>query len=99
MTLPGGATDNSNANGGAAGTGLLDIDNLDIGGQGDTVVVEFEVQLAATIPSGTYVYNQSDLVIGDYTAAISDDPNLPGIDDPTRVLVEARPPAAAIQPA
>ena len=94
VSLPAGAADNSDPNGGAAGTGLLDIDNLSIGGLGDTVVVEFEVQLASTIPSGTYVYNQSDLMFGDYTAAISDDPNLPGDDDPTRVLVEARPPAA-----
>ncbi len=94
VSLPAGAVDNSNPNGGAAGTGLLDIDNLSIGGLGDTVVVEFEVQLDLTIPSGTYVYNQSDLLFGDYTAAISDDPNLPGDEDPTRVLVEARPPAA-----
>ena len=48
ISLPGGAADNSNPNGGAAGTGLLDIDNLSIGGLGDTVVVEFEVQLAST---------------------------------------------------
>ena len=74
VSLPGGAADNSNPNGGAAGTGLLDIDNLSIGGLGDTVIVEFEVQLAPTIASGTYVYNQSDLMFGDYTAALSDDP-------------------------
>jgi len=99
VSLPGGAVDNSNPNGGAAGTGLLDIDNLSIGGLsigglGDTVIVEFEVQLAPAIASGTYVYNQSDLMFGDYTAALSDDPNLPGDDDPTRILVESRPPAA-----
>ncbi len=94
VSLPAGAVDNSNLNGGAAGTGLLDIDNLSIGGLGDTVVVEFEVQLALTIPSGTYVYNQSDLMFGDYTAALSDDPSLPGDEDPTRILVESGPPAA-----
>ena len=95
ISLPGGAADNSDPNGGAAGTGLLDIDNLSIGGLGDTVVVEFEVQLASTIPSGTYVYNQSDLMFGDYTAAISDDPNLPG-DRRSRHVSwsRARPPAA-----
>ena len=38
VTLPGGAVDNSDPNGGAAGTGLLDIDNLSIGGLGDTVI-------------------------------------------------------------
>ncbi|MEJ2258786.1 MAG: hypothetical protein P8X98_17735, partial [Woeseiaceae bacterium] len=94
VSLPAGAVDNSNPNGGAAGTGLLDIDNLSIGGLGDTVVVEFEVQLAVAIPSGTYVYNQSDVMFGDYTAALSDDPSLPGDEDPTRVLVESGPPAA-----
>ncbi len=94
VSLPAGAVDNSNPNGGAAGTGLLDIDNLSIGGLGDTVIVEFEVQLALTIASGTYVYNQSDLMFGDYTAALSDDPNLPGDEDPTRILVESGPPAA-----
>ena len=94
VSLPGGAVDNSDPNGGAAGTGLLDIDNLSIGGLGDSVVVEFEVELAFSIPSGTYVYNQSDLMFGDYTAAISDDPNLPGDEDPTRILVESGPPAA-----
>ena len=93
VSLPGGAVDNSDPNGGAAGTGLLDIDNLSIGGLGDSVVVEFEVELAFSIPSGTYVYNQSDLMFGDYTAAVSDDPNLPGDEDPTRVLVESGPPA------
>ena len=37
---------NTNANGGAAGTGLLDIRNLSIGGLGDSVLIEFEVDLA-----------------------------------------------------
>ena len=50
VSLPAGAVDNSDPNGGAAGTGLLDIDNLSIGGAGDTVAVEFEVQLAADHP-------------------------------------------------
>ncbi|RZV37387.1 MAG: DUF11 domain-containing protein, partial [Chromatiales bacterium] len=94
VSLPGSAVDNSNSNGGAAGTGLLDIDNLSIGGLGSTVIVEFEVDLALSIPSGTYVYNQSALLFGDYTAALSDDPNLPGDEDPTRILVESGPPAA-----
>ncbi len=94
ITVPAGAVDNSDPNGGAAGTGLLRIDNLNIGGPGDSVVVEFEVQLALAIPSGTYVYNQSNLMIGNYTAVTSDDPNQPGVDDPTRVLIQSRPPAA-----
>ena len=102
VTLPGGAIDNSDANGGAAGTGLLDIDNLSIGGLGATVLVEFEVQLAPVIANDTYVYNQSDLMFDDYVAAVSDDPNVNGAadptvagdEDPTQILIEAVPPAA-----
>ena len=43
ISLPGGAVDNSNPNGGAAGTALLDIDNLDIGGLGGSVAVDATV--------------------------------------------------------
>ena len=34
VTLPAGATDNSDANGGAAGTGLIDISGLSLAGSG-----------------------------------------------------------------
>jgi len=83
-TLPPGAdVGNTDASGGAAGTGLLDIRNLSIGGLGESVLVEFEVQLAPVIANDTFVYNQSELLFGDYSAAISDDPNVNGAADPT----------------
>ena len=102
VTLPGGANDLSDPNGGAAGTGLLDIQGLSIGGLGATVLVEFEVQLSASVANDTYVYNQSDLMFDTYVAAVSDDPNVNGAadpnvagdEDPTRILIEAVPPAA-----
>ncbi len=100
VTLPAGAdAGNTDANGGAAGTGLLDIRNLSIGGLGETVLVEFEVQLAPVIANETFVYNQSELFFDDYLAAISDDPYVNGVadpgvagdEDPTQVQVQSAP--------
>ena len=83
-TLPPGAdTGNTDASGGAAGTGLLDVRNLSIGGLGESVLVEFEVQLAPVIANDTFVYNQSELLFDDFLAATSDDPNVNGAADPT----------------
>ncbi|MGI9272112.1 MAG: THxN family PEP-CTERM protein [Woeseiaceae bacterium] len=83
VTIPAGAdVANTDANGGAAGTGLLDIRNLSIGGLGESVLVEFEVQLAPVIANDTFVYNQSELMLGSYLAAVSDDPNVNGVADP-----------------
>ena len=90
VTLPVGAdAANTDANGGAAGTGLLDVRNLSIGGLGEIVLLEFEIQLAPVIANGTFVYNQSELLFGDYPAAISDDPNIAGDEDPTQILIES----------
>ena len=83
VTLPPGAdASNTDASGGAAGTGLLDIRGLSIGGLGETVLVEFEVQLAPVIANDTFVYNQSELLLGTLPIAISDDPNVNGAADP-----------------
>ncbi len=99
-TLPAGAdASNTDPNGGAAGTGLLDIRNLSIGGLGDIVTVEFEVVLAPVIANGTFVYNQSDLLYNGNTIAISDDPNVNGAadpniaddEDPTQILIQSAP--------
>ena len=62
VTLPAGAdAGNTDANGGAAGTGLLDIRNLSIGGLGESLLIEFEVDLAPVLADGSYVSNQSQL--------------------------------------
>jgi uncharacterized repeat protein (TIGR01451 family) len=100
VTLPAGAdAGNTDANGGAAGTGLLDVRNLSIGGQGASVLIEFEVQLAPVIANDTIVYNQSELLFDDYSAAVSDDPNVNGAsdpnvsgdEDPTQILIQSAP--------
>jgi len=100
VTLPAGAdAGNTDANGGAAGNGLLDVRNLSIGGLGASVLVEFEVQLAPLIANDTVVYNQSQLLDNGLSIALSDDPNVNGAadpnvaddDDPTQILIESAP--------
>ena len=96
VTLPPGAVNNSDPNGGVAGTGLLDIGVLDLAGSGSSVTIEFEVQLAPVIADGTTVLNQSQAYYSGYSIAVSDDPNIngpadPNIDgdeDPTAILIE-----------
>ena len=100
VTLPAGADDsNTDANGGAAGTGLLDVTGLSLPNTGDTVLVEFEVELAGVIPNASIVYNQSTLLIDDQPLAISDDPNVNGAadplvagdEDPTQIAIVSEP--------
>jgi uncharacterized repeat protein (TIGR01451 family) len=100
ITVPDGAdASSSDANGGAAGTGLLDVSGLDIGGLGESVLIEFEVQLAPVIANASFVYNQSQIVYGGNPVAVSDDPNVngaadPNVDgdeDPTQVQIQSAP--------
>jgi len=99
-TLPAGAdASNSDANGGAAGTGLLDVGNLSLASMGESLLIEFEVTLAPVLPNGEYVSNQSQLRYAGFPVALSDDPvvngpadpALEGDEDPTRVLIESAP--------
>jgi uncharacterized repeat protein (TIGR01451 family) len=99
-SVPAGAdASNTAPNGGTAGTGLLDVRNLSLGGSGDSVVIEFEVTLAPAIANGSYVTNQSSLVYFGNTVALSDDPNVngpadpnvAGDEDPTRILIQSAP--------
>ncbi len=56
VTLPAGAdAGNTDANGGTAGTGLLDVRNLSLGALGDSVLIEFEVDLAPVLANGSYI--------------------------------------------
>ncbi len=100
LTYPDGADiTNTDANGGASGTGLLDIRNLSLGGIGDSIQIEFEVDLAPVIANGSYVSNQSEILFAGYTVGLSDDPyqngaadpNVVGDEDPTQVLIESAP--------
>jgi uncharacterized repeat protein (TIGR01451 family) len=95
---PGADASNSNPTGGTKGTGLLDVRNISVAA-GASVVVEFEIVLAAVIANGTDVTNQSQLSIGGSPLAPSDDPNVsgpadpfvPGDEDPTVVSIGSSP--------
>ncbi len=100
VQIPAGADDtNSNPNGGAAGTGLLDVRGLSLSGLGDSLEIVFEVQLAPVIANGTVVLNQSEVTYAGNPVAVSDDPNVngaadPNVDgdeDPTEILIESAP--------
>ncbi|MCJ7592811.1 MAG: hypothetical protein MUO51_15810, partial [Woeseiaceae bacterium] len=99
VTLPAGATSNSNPNGGTAGSGLLDISGLNLAGTGDSILIEFEVQLVPVITNGSYVLNQSNASFAGFPIAISDDPNqngqadpnVAGDEDPTQILIQSAP--------
>jgi uncharacterized repeat protein (TIGR01451 family) len=100
VTVPAGAdASNTSATGGASGTGLVDIRGLDVPADGGSLVVEFEVTLAAVLTNGRSVANQSRLLINGVDFVASDDPNvngasdpfLEGDEDPTRILVESAP--------
>jgi uncharacterized repeat protein (TIGR01451 family) len=100
VTLPAGADASAtDPTGGAAGSGLLDISNLSLGGLGESVLVEFEVDLVPAIADGTFVYNQSGLQLSGLDVAQSDDPyvngaadpNVAGDEDPTQVLIASGP--------
>ena len=100
ITIPGGAdASNSDGNGGAAGTGLLDVRGLDIGGLGESILIEFEVQLAPVIADGSFVYNQSQLIYSGMPVSQSDDPNVNGAadpnvsgdEDPTQIEIQSAP--------
>lgn len=85
ITVPGGAdTSNTSVTGGTLGTGLLDVRNLnlDAAGGADSLVIEFDITLAAVITNGTVVLNQAEILIVNYTTLASDDPNTNGADDP-----------------
>ena len=84
VTVPAGANaSNTNATGGASGTGVLDVRNLTLAPSGGTAIIEFEVTLAGVLDNGTEVLNQSQLLaLGSAVIALSDDPNINGAADP-----------------
>ena len=92
--LPPGAVNNSNATGGAKGSGVIDISNLNVPA-GTQLLIQFEVRVAAGVAAGTIATNQSQLLVNTALAMLSDDPNVngqadpavAGDEDPTRVLI------------
>ncbi len=99
VSVPAGAdASNTNATGGASGTGLLDVRNLNVA-PGAAALIEFEITLAPVIANGTIAANQSQLEIDGAPLADSDDPNVngpsdpfvSGDEDPTRVQIVSAP--------
>jgi uncharacterized repeat protein (TIGR01451 family) len=99
--LPAGAVNNSSANGGTRGTGLVDIGNLSLPAGGE-LLLQFDVTLAGGLLEETVVANQGVILVGGTPFALSDDPNVNGIadpqvagdEDPTRVTITLPLPAA-----
>lgn len=87
---PGADTSGTDAAGGAAGTGLLDVRELNLAA-GESLVVEFEVTLVPVIDSGSIVYNQAQLLPPGMQAQPSDDPNIAGDEDPTQTRITSAP--------
>lgn len=93
-TIPLGAdVTNTNANGGTKNSGLVDIRNLGIGivGSGnETVLIEFEVDLVASIADATVILNQGHMITNGSDLP-TDDPNIGGVTDPTETLISSAP--------
>ncbi|MCW8987387.1 MAG: isopeptide-forming domain-containing fimbrial protein [Gammaproteobacteria bacterium] len=94
-TVPVGADiTNTDVNGGTKGTGLVDIGSLSLGAAGsgnETIIIEFEVQLTASIPDATIVYNQGHMLTNGLDFP-TDDPALAVIaNDPTETLINSAP--------
>src|SRR5438552_5924370 len=88
VTSPAGADISATSNtGGSKGTGVLDIRNLNVPATGE-VLIQFDITLKPGIANGTVVANQATLRLADGTTfALSDDPNVNGGADPTRVTI------------
>jgi len=102
VSAPVGVTSSSDANGGAKGTGLLDLRGIAIaaaGAPGDAMTVVYEARLVPVITSGSIVRNQAQLRSPTSQTVHSDDPNVNGADnpgvlgdeDPTRTVISSSP--------
>ncbi|WP_319409576.1 SdrD B-like domain-containing protein [uncultured Desulfosarcina sp.] len=90
----GAATGGTDPAGGANGTGLVSIADLDLGAAGsgtERLVVEFELTLTPVISSGTVALNQAGLNSIVPTTILSDDPNVAGDTNPTETLIDSAP--------
>jgi uncharacterized repeat protein (TIGR01451 family) len=100
VTIPPGANvANTSSNGGANGTGVLDIRNLSLAVNSQLLIV-IDITLKPALANGTVVTNQSPLRLANGTTfAMSDDPNVngpadplvAGDEDPTRVTIVSAP--------
>src|SRR5207248_6636034 len=86
VTSPTGADISATSStGGSKGTGVIDIRNLSVPVNGEALI-QFDITLKPAIANGTVVTNQSTLRFANGTTVmLSDDPNVSGTADPTRV--------------
>ena len=99
VTTPAGSdVTGTSPTGGASGTGLLDVGDISLD-LGESVVIEFEIQLGPVLANGSDVLNQSQVVKDGVPLANSDDPSVngpadpqvSGDEDPTRVRIQSAP--------
>src|SRR5436309_1247846 len=92
VTPPAGADISATSStGGSKGTGVIDIRNLSLPVNSE-VMIQFDITLKPAIANGTVVTNQSTLRLSDGTTLmLSDDPNVSGTADPTRVTIASAP--------
>ncbi|MBD3646323.1 MAG: isopeptide-forming domain-containing fimbrial protein, partial [Pseudomonadales bacterium] len=96
---PGADASNTDPNGGTNGAGLLEVGNMSLPVESE-LQVQFDITVGSSLLDGTLITNQADLVIGNVKVADSDDPtvngqadpDVPGDEDPTQVLVQRVPP-------
>ncbi|HKA45655.1 MAG TPA: DUF11 domain-containing protein, partial [Burkholderiales bacterium] len=98
VTSPAGADISATSStGGSKGTGVIDIRNLSLPATGEALI-QFDITLKSPITNGTVVTNQSTLRLSDGTTLmLSDDPNVGGTADPTRVTIAAATTAPAFR--
>ncbi|HZM69832.1 MAG TPA: DUF11 domain-containing protein, partial [Candidatus Cryosericum sp.] len=96
---PGANTTNTSSTGGANGTGVVDIRNMNVP-INSTAVVVFDITLRPVLPNGKIVSDQAIARLpNNAIIALSDDPNVNGIadplvagdEDPTRVTIVSAP--------
>src|SRR6266704_1565493 len=100
VTYPTGADISATSStGGAKGTGVIDIRNLNVPANSEALI-QFDITLKPAIANGTIVTDQATLRLANGTVfAWSDDPNvngttdptIPGGEDPTRVTIVSAP--------
>ena len=100
VSYPAGADiSGTNGTGGAKGTGVIDIRNLNVPVSSE-IVIQFDITLASGLTNGTVVSDQASARLSAGTVfALSDDPlvngqadpTVPGDEDPTNVTIQASP--------
>jgi|GEM_PF-782831 len=85
---------NTDINAGNNAAGILDVRNLNLSalaGGNDSLVIDFEMTLQAVIDGGLIVENQAEVELVGFTTLLSDDPDIVGVENPTRTIIGSTP--------